>query len=584
MSTSHFSSSLPSLPSSRPSFLPASPVRRRRKRGDPGPATARRPGRRLSTSFHSLRGADDINAARERGIESAATAHGAFKRGSSRNLRDPRAARRRRDGRGLPGARHAARPRGRDQGPSARSSPPTRSGVRRFEQEARSASALNHPNIVTIHEIGSRRRDRLHRDGARRRADAAGAPRGREPLPVAKAARHRRAGRRGPRQGAQRRHRAPGPEAREPDGLEDGLVKILDFGLAKLAEPGPATAARSIPTAVGARTQPGTVLGTVGYMSPEQASGRPVDFRSDQFSFGSILYEMATGRRAFQGTRAPRRSSAIIREEPEPRRRSSPRLRRRCAGSSSAASRRTRRTATPRHATWRATSPVCGTISRRHRPPRVGRGDRSRSRAPTALDPSRRGTRRARRRILPARGRRRPTERRRPPFRQLTFQRGSILSARFAPDGQTVVYGASWDGRPLELFSRGSTTESRPLGLPRSDVLAISSTGEMAIALERRFLAGCESTGTLARVPLGEGLPGRSWRTFRTPTGRRTEEPGGRPSRRKPSAPGIPDRKADLLDERLGQPRPRFPRRAARRLHRSPRARRQQRVRQGRGR
>ncbi len=95
-----------------------------------------------------------------------------------------------------------------------------------------------------------------------------------------------------------------------------------------------------------------------------------------------------------------------------------------------------------------------------------------------------------------------------PQFQQLTYQRGSILSARFAPDGQTVVYGAAWDGRPLELFStRLDSTESRSLGLPSADVLSISSSGEMAISLDRHFVAGFESTGTLARVPLGGGAP-----------------------------------------------------------------------------
>ncbi len=98
---------------------------------------------------------------------------------------------------------------------------------------------------------------------------------------------------------------------------KDGFVKILDFGLAKLVEPA-SQEASVLPTAVASPTQPGTVMGTAGYMSPEQASGQPVDYRSDQFTLGAILYEMATGKRAFQRKTGAETLVAIIREEPEP--------------------------------------------------------------------------------------------------------------------------------------------------------------------------------------------------------------------------------------------------------------------------
>ncbi len=100
---------------------------------------------------------------------------------------------------------------------------------------------------------------------------------------------------------------------------EDGLVKILDFGLAKLSLPS-AELSSEAPTAVleSPRTQSGMILGTFGYMSPEQAAGRELDYRSDQFSFGSILYEMATGRRAFREDSPAQTLAAIIEEEPEP--------------------------------------------------------------------------------------------------------------------------------------------------------------------------------------------------------------------------------------------------------------------------
>ena len=99
---------------------------------------------------------------------------------------------------------------------------------------------------------------------------------------------------------------------------EDGHVKILDFGLAKLTQPDGSGAGKTQAPTVSGATEEGIILGTVGYMSPEQATGQAVDFRSDQFSFGSILYEMATGRRAFVRPSAPQTLTAIIQDEPEP--------------------------------------------------------------------------------------------------------------------------------------------------------------------------------------------------------------------------------------------------------------------------
>ena len=96
----------------------------------------------------------------------------------------------------------------------------------------------------------------------------------------------------------------------------DGLVKILDFGLAKLAPAAADAGARSRRSP--AERRPGVLLGTVGYMSPEQAIGGTVDFRSDQFALGVILYELATGTRAFKRDSAPQTLAAIIEDEPEP--------------------------------------------------------------------------------------------------------------------------------------------------------------------------------------------------------------------------------------------------------------------------
>jgi len=189
--------------------------------------------------------------------------------------------------------------------------------LKRFETEARAASALNHPNIVTILDVGRSGgtawivMEHVEGDTLRRLV-------GDGPLPLKKllAVAAQVA------DGLARAH-ATGIVHRDlkPENVmvtRDGVAKILDFGLAKLIEPSSADGELSSAPTVSAVTEAGVVLGTVGYMSPEQARGQPLDFRSDHFSFGSILYEMATGRRPFARPSAPETMSAIIREDPEP--------------------------------------------------------------------------------------------------------------------------------------------------------------------------------------------------------------------------------------------------------------------------
>ncbi len=240
-----------------------------------------------------------------------------------------------------------------------------RDRLARFEQEARSASALNHPNIVTIHDIGqsgtvSYIAMELVDGQTLREIVAEGAMPLRRILSIAPQV----------AEGLAKAH-AAGIVHRDlkPENVmvsRDGYVKILDFGLSKLAAPESGEVS-AMPTLARPETHPGTVLGTVAYMSPEQASGRTVDYRSDQFSLGSILYEMAAGKKAFESNTAAETMSTIIRDDPEPLSRSTRRCRRRCAGSSSGAWPRTPRSGTPRPGTSRATSPDCATTFPRPR-------------------------------------------------------------------------------------------------------------------------------------------------------------------------------------------------------------------------
>jgi Tol biopolymer transport system component len=185
---------------------------------------------------------------------------------------------------------------------------------RRFIQEARAASALNHPSIVTIYDVGSENgveflamelvagrtlEDLTPRDGFRIPEMLRYAVQAADALAKAHAA------------GIVHRDLKPGNVMV----TGDGLVKVLDFGLAKLVQSSVGDQGEGAPT-VGPASEAGLIVGTASFMSPEQAEGRPVDARSDIFAFGAVLYEMATGQRAFRGDTAMSTISAILRDEP----------------------------------------------------------------------------------------------------------------------------------------------------------------------------------------------------------------------------------------------------------------------------
>ncbi|MGA8765127.1 MAG: protein kinase, partial [Candidatus Sulfotelmatobacter sp.] len=372
--------------------------------------------------------------------------------------------------------------------------------LRRFEQEARAAAALNHPNIVAIYDIGLDSgspyivSELLEGETLRQRLAQGGLP-ARQALDYARqivqgliAAHDRRI-----------IHRDLKPENLFV--TQDGRIKILDFGVAKL-QPSPDEAARSAETMTTV-TRTGAVVGTVAYMSPEQLRGKPVDHRSDIFSVGSILYEMLCGRRAFRGETEVDTMTAVLREDPpeisvEQQAGISPAFQqiiRHCLEKEPE-----NRFQSARDLAF-ALETLTGTSGGRTsaspaRPVRLVKAIPWAVASLLALALLLLGTQL--RRETPA-----------PAFQRLTFEEGTIYSARFSPDGRSFVYGAAWNGQPLRLYSAvGDSLLSQPLNLPDASLLAISNSRELALVLHGDHMAHLEmANGTLARAPLAGGSP-----------------------------------------------------------------------------
>jgi Tol biopolymer transport system component len=370
--------------------------------------------------------------------------------------------------------------------------------LRRFEQEARAAGVLNHPNITAVYDIG----------------DHGGAPYVVQELLEGETLRAvLSGGKLSPRRAvdyalqtarglAAAHERGIVHRDLKPENLfvtKDGRVKILDFGLAKLTQPeGTGSAVTNLPTETRG-TEPGVVLGTLGYMSPEQVRGRPADARSDIFSFGAILYEMLSGNRAFRGDSAADTMSAILREDPPDlsvtNQAISPgleRIVRHCLEKNPEQRFHSAHDLAFDLEALSGLSGAAAAIPSRARAPRRGIFLLV---IPAALI----GAAAA---ALLVRTLAKPLS---PTYQRLTYRKGAVASAFFAPDGQTVVYSAAWEPGPPRIFStRPGSTESRSLGLPDGEALSISSTGDLAIALGVRDSVG---SMTLARVPLAGGTP-----------------------------------------------------------------------------
>jgi serine/threonine protein kinase len=380
--------------------------------------------------------------------------------------------------------------------PAALSHTPER--LRRFEQEARLAGSLSHPNLLALFDVGSFEgapylvTELL--EGRSLRERLAGGP-----LPVRRAVDFAQQIAHG--LAAAHEHAVIHRDLKPANVFvtTDGRVKILDFGLAKLAQPDPATAGSQAPT----DTAEGMVVGTIGYMAPEQVRGQAVDARSDIFAFGTVVYEMLSGRRAFTGDTAADTMTAILTKDPEEMSRPGleippglERIVRRCLEKDSAERFQSAKDMAfaleaQGAASGSGTTEVTGR-SRRRWLAATAMG------LPILLAGVAIGL------LYGGRLRERPL----PKSTQLTFRRGLLDRARFTPDGKTVVYSAFWDGNPPEIFStRVESPESRSLGLPPARLMSVSSVGELAILLMEPGNLSDMTTGTLARVPLSGGEP-----------------------------------------------------------------------------
>ena len=377
--------------------------------------------------------------------------------------------------------------------------------LRRFEQEARAAGMLNHPNILAIYDIGVEGEQRyivselLEGESLRARIREG-------PIPPRRALDFAAQLARGLAAAHERGivHRDLKPE--NIFLTRDGHVKILDFGLAKLVGPRVPTAdtGTTEPTLIPGHTEPGRIMGTVGYMAPEQIRGQPGDALSDIFAFGAILYEMLAGRPAFRGDSPIETLNAILRDDPAdffelnlriPA--ALDRIVRHCLEKKPE-----ERFQSARDLAFDLGSLSGLTSKMVYTGPRWRLSLRALA-VPLAIVAALAAAAAAGYFLGQRHGHMPP-----PSFHRLTYRGGTIYNARFSPDGQTVFYGARWSGAPVTVFSaRADSPESRDLGFGVADILAVSRTGQLALSLNRHAIGYVRYSGTLAQVPIAGGAP-----------------------------------------------------------------------------